>query len=193
MEIRIADKKDLIRIKEMWHICFGDEHSYINLFFFFFFEKIKILVALEGNNIVSMLSIIPTKMEIMENNVQRSPETRIIENDLDCQKKIIKTAMIYGVATHPDYQGRGFSSQLLEYASLYLEEKGYEYSFLLPANDKLYNFYGKLGYQRFFYNKQIDIDIDDPKSFDVQNETADAKYKMLKLEDSTPELYNKFR
>ena len=50
---------------------------------------------------------------------------------------------IYGVATHPDYRGRGFAGKLIRGA---LQTPGYDLTALVPENPSLIEFYEQFGF-----------------------------------------------
>lgn len=65
----------------------------------------------------------------------------------DCHLQGHKFAYIYGVATLKSHQGKGFAGQLLRETHEILKNQGYEGVLLVPAGEKLFDFYGKFGYE----------------------------------------------
>jgi hypothetical protein len=59
--------------------------------------------------------------------------------------------MLYAIATHPDFQGRGFASELIGRCNDLLKENNCDFSVLVPASQSLFGYYHKLGYQEGFY------------------------------------------
>ncbi len=130
MNTRNAKKQDEARLKELWNRCFGDDEAYVELYFSQR-DWIKETLVLEKNDvIVSMLAIIPV--------------------DMMCQNIAYKGAMIYAVATHPDFEKKGYGSYLIQSANELLNKKGVHITMLVPANEGLFQYYEKLGYERQF-------------------------------------------
>lgn len=134
-ELRLAQADEIARLKEVWKLCFGDEDQYIDFFYQNRFNERNTAVLADDKIIAAMLTMLPMKLK------QPGKET-------------VNAAMIYGVATHPGYQKRGFSSKLLHYSSRILMEKGIPVSVLVPAEESLFEFYRKQGYQEAFYIRE---------------------------------------
>ena len=125
--MRFANHNDIASLKEIWRLCFGDSNSFIDYYFLHRFKADQ-TVVLQGEGIISaMLTIIPTQLITSKN-------------------KKINSAMLYAIATHPDFQKRGFASQIVEFTNEYLGNQNIDISILVPANPELFNFYRKLGY-----------------------------------------------
>ena len=67
----------------------------------------------------------------------------------DCQWKGKKLAYLYAVATDKAFQSRGLCRALMADTHSHLENLGYHGCVLVPASEKLFAFYEKLGYRTF--------------------------------------------
>jgi len=132
--IRFATEKDIDELKNLWKICFGDSDAFIQYYFKEEFKADRVLL-LEDKGIASMLTMIPIQLSV--------------PND-----KKYSGAMLYAVATHPTFQGKGLSTQLMDYAKSYLKEQGMNIITLVPASSSLADFYAKRGYTTGFYHKE---------------------------------------
>ncbi len=132
--IQFAEESMRGELRELWKECFGDSNQYIDLYFSGYDISRHMLVFMDGEHPVSMLSLLP--MTVVT------------------QAGIMPARYIYAVATKQSYRGRGLSTKLLEYVHKYLKEQGIKLSVLVPASAQLYNFYGKRGFSAEFYAGQ---------------------------------------
>ena len=138
IKIRSAVKGDTGRQKQIWKLCFGDDDDYIDFYFESKYREDETLLMLLDGEIVSMLTIIPVEV-------------------VTADGRTFPSAMQYAVATHPKYRGRGFASRLIDFCDRHLEQKRMEMSVLVPAEERLFDFYGKRGYKKGFYIREISI------------------------------------
>lgn len=134
-EIRLAQKGETVRQKEIWKLCFGDSVSFIDFFYANRYKENETAVLLHDGNILAMLTMIPVKTVIPD-------------------KRSYNTSMLYAIATHPNYQNRGFATQLMGFSNQYLEARKNELSVLVPANMQLFDYYRHQGYQDGFYIRE---------------------------------------
>lgn len=130
-EVRLAQKGEILRQKEIWKLCFGDPDNYIDFYYANRYKEDETLLLLHDGEIVAMLTMIPVKT-------------------VDTDKRSFNTAMLYAIATHPNYQNRGFATQLMELSTPYLRANNTEHSILVPAEKRLFDFYRKQGYRDGF-------------------------------------------
>lgn len=142
MNTRLATREDLEDLKEIWRLCFGDEESFIALYFQSrdWISETAILEA--DGRIVSMLTMIPVRM--------------VDETGVSCS-----ASMLYAIATHPNYRKRGYADRLIEFSNQYLVSKQTNISLLVPASEELFRFYEKLGYQNGFFIREAILTRDD--------------------------------
>lgn len=141
IDIRLASKKEIPELKTLWKLCFGDQDSYIDFYFSHKFQEDETLIMLNGEKIVSMLTIMPIKIIL--------PNTRSFNS-----------AMLYGIGTHPDYRGQGFSSKLIISSEKHLAIKNTAFSILVPADNSLFNFYSQQGFEKRFFLRETLLSLD---------------------------------
>lgn len=138
IEIRPAKTKEITSQKELWKLCFGDEDKYIDFYFANQYKDENTLLLLINNVLVSMLTMIPTAV-------------------ITAGKQRFDSAMLYAIATHPQYQNRGYAAKLMNYTDQYLSERKKGISVLVPAEKKFFNFYRHKGYQESFFLREVQI------------------------------------
>lgn len=136
VEVRWAKEGEVARQKELWKLCFGDPQSYIDFYFANRYRKEETLVLLHKEQIIAMLTLIPVRTVFADN-------------------QSFATSMLYAVGTHPEYQHEGFGTQLMDLCHKYQTENGIEYSILVPAEQKIVDFYHNQGYQGNFYLREF--------------------------------------
>lgn len=131
--IEFATKEMIPDMVEIWEECFGDNEDYIR---FFFDNKLigeekfeNQLVWTEENKPVAMLTMLESKVMI--------------------HKRQVPMWYIYAVATKSEFRKRGIAGKLVDYANELAKKKD-GITALVPASDKLFQYYEKLGYQTVF-------------------------------------------
>ena len=117
-----ALSEDISELKALWKEAFGDTDEFTDRFFAHGFSQKRSLVLKEGKEIASALYW------------------------FDCEFQERKIAYVYGVATKKKFRGRGFASELMKSSHDLLRDEGYSAIILVPAEDRLFYFYEKLGY-----------------------------------------------
>ena len=134
-EIRIAQARETGRQKEIWKRCFGDENIYIDRYFEHRYRAEETALALVDGQIASMLTMLPVTFH-------------------SAMGESLRGAMIYAVATHPDYRGKGLANRVMDFADRYLSSQEVGMTLLVPASAGLFDFYAKRGYTRRFYVRE---------------------------------------
>lgn len=126
-------------LKNIWLACFDEDARATDLFFEKAIKFSEVYCAKCDEKIVSALYLIGAKLNGK------------------------KAHYIFGVATLPEYQGRGIMGNLMEYALNDAKQNGDVYSLLFPASESLYDFYAKFGYKvkctaksRIFTRKELE-------------------------------------
>jgi len=131
LEIRLAQQGETALQKELWKRCFGDSDRYIDFYYANRYKEDETVVLLHDGEISAMLTMLPVRTVLPDN-------------------RSFKTAMLYAIATNPDYQNLGFATKLMDFSNQYLRIQKTELSVLTPANGHLFDYYRKLGYQDGF-------------------------------------------
>ena len=126
--VRTACIGDLPALMELSRLCFGDTEEWLRLFY----EKRVVLerdcwVWQEQGEIPAMAFTLPCLW-------------RKGGAALPC-------AYLYSVATHPQWRGRGLSTRLMEGIWQAVTAQGCQAVVLVPAEESLFDFYRKRGYQ----------------------------------------------
>lgn len=128
------DKQD---IKSLWIKSFGDYPVAVDLFLDKVFDPDRAFVATVDGKLCSMLFLLPCKI---------------------CNKN---AHYLYAACTDVDFRKLGIMSRLIKFALNQARNIGDNYSVLLPANDSLYDFYLKFGYQKALQIKTCNIRVTD--------------------------------
>ena len=120
---RNCSADDLPALKRLWLACFDEKETAAELFFKRNKTTFHAYACDCGGAVVSALYLI------------------------DCTLNGAPAHYLCGASTLPQYRGRGIMSGLIAYALKDAEERGDRMSVLLPANEALYGFYGRLGYK----------------------------------------------
>lgn len=127
------DMRDIIHI---WEKCFGKEDSSVYTFLSrYYFNHCTLLEKADGH-VVSMVFMIP------------------------CQTPFGLAAYLYGIATLPEYQQQGISSRLIQQMLEKCHQNGVAFTFLIPADESLKDYYAKFGYMDTQTNAVFESDMD---------------------------------
>ena len=129
MTIRFSNHLDIPQIRTLMKIVFGDSDIYLDLFFQYKYNN-NCIVLEQNQEIVSVAALLPA--QYLNNSI----------------------LYVYGCATHPKYRGLGFMNQLLEFAYQHAIQHHFLGLCLVPANEKLFQYYGKMGFENHFYHKK---------------------------------------
>lgn len=133
MKYEKAQKKDLPALTKLWQASFGDSEAEIARFWQLF-DAIEVFLARDGAP-VAMLSALPVTF-------------------FDTDGEAHQASYLYAAATAANYRGRGICTELMKFAEKTLRAQGSELLILCPASEKLFEFYGKMGYKTVFFNRE---------------------------------------
>ncbi|MCL2651030.1 MAG: GNAT family N-acetyltransferase [Candidatus Azobacteroides sp.] len=154
--VRFSDKYDLIfrnrtnminhpslstisALKTMWKLCFPqDTAQFINFYFEKVFKTNQSLTLWKNNMLVAFLQIIPYQIKIGNN--------------------IYEAGYISGAMTHPEHRQQGYMRQLLDAAFSEMKKLDYTFTFLIPQENRLFDFYAKAGYAKAFPKSVTEFD-----------------------------------
>lgn len=137
MIISTAENVSDEQIINLWQECFGDSEEYISAFLKAHPERNRILTVTDKENLCSMLFL--------------------LECEAVCGEEDYSAWYIYAACTSADYRRQGLMSKLLEYAKEYAEKENISFLLLVPANESLFDYYGKFGYKTYFYRRKVSI------------------------------------
>lgn len=152
MTFRKASDSDKQQIYNLWEEAFGDSETVIDKFFESVLNFDNVILCCDGEKTVSMLSLIPAN--IVSADGQKA--------DAYC---------VYAAATDKNYRKRGIMSKLLDFSAELAAERNADFLFLHPANEKLYSYYEKNGFEKaFFLSEQKQLsEIDDNFTYSYVN------------------------
>lgn len=128
--ITFADNVTAPLVRQMWKICFGDTEEFMDIFFTDKYRNENTLIYIEDNMPVASLQMLPYTITFYG--------------------ETIPFAYLAGLCTLPEYRRRGYMEQLILEAHSVLSQRGIPLAILIPAEDWLYGFYEKYGYQQVF-------------------------------------------
>ena len=122
MNIDFPTPVQIPALKKLWNEAFGDEESFIKLFFSTGFspERCRCIIANDG--IAAALYW------------------------LDCEEQGQRFAYLYAVATAKAHQGKGLCRKLMADTHALLKQQGYAGTILVPGEPELFSMYAKMGY-----------------------------------------------
>ncbi len=158
----VKTQLDRQKIIPLWMDAFGDDEEYINTFLDVAQREGKYFGAYdEKGELLSMLFLLdlPIKLE----------------------RESTKCAYMYACATRKDCRGKGFFRQLYENAKQALEKEEYDCVFCVPASDKLFDFYKKIGFEKQLYRRRISAKNDGkPCNLSFETKTHEQAYEIYK-------------
>lgn len=129
--VAIAHKFTAIRLhsderacKELWQAAFGDDDAFVDAFIMRYYSRSRMLCAEREGRMAAMLHLLPFESELG------------------------RTTYVYGVATAPEFRGRGLAAQLMREAMHRIEARGDDAAVLIPTPgaEWLRTFYGRYGF-----------------------------------------------
>ena len=144
-----ASPRDKWNLADLWQETFRDPPEYVDLFFRRVYKPDNALIIRHKGFIVSALHIVPYKLKFYN--------------------KIEPVAYICGACTHPFERGKGLMKALIDFTKKELIRRGFVCAIVIPAENRLFDFYRKLGfehaiYHRVFYKFQNDSYINQPEN-----------------------------
>jgi len=154
--LRYAKTEDIPTLKKLWQICFGDRMRYIDVFFEEMFKAEDTVVCTEKENICGVAYILERKLN---------------------GKKFMYG---YAIGVFPEYRGKGLCEKMLSFIKQKAAEENCIFG-LHPANDKLTEFYKKIGLKEMYTLKEVDAsDFESDVIFKLENIDENEFYNLRK-------------
>lgn len=134
MFLRTATIEDKFALFALWAQAFGDTKETIETFFH--------------------LCFVPENTLVAEVDGQARAVLYLLENQLQTVGNTYRAAYVYAAATEQAYRKNGLMAALLEYAAKTAVQRDIDFLFLTPADDGLFQYYGKRGFVNAF-SKQV--------------------------------------
>lgn len=154
----IRDKKEL---KTLWQITFLEDSQVIENFFENVFSSVLTPIIKVNGEIVSSLFL------------------------LDCNIGDYKGKCVYCAMTKYAFRGKGYMKKLLDFSYNYCCNNGFDFLFLVPAEDSLFDYYEKCGFSKFGIHRKHIFDGNAPVTkeklkFDYTIEFEQSVYEYWK-------------
>ncbi|MBQ9901579.1 MAG: GNAT family N-acetyltransferase [Clostridia bacterium] len=130
-------------LERLWRTCFGDSTEYIRYFFENRYVPENCLVYVDETvrRPVAMLHLLP--VSISEDG------------------GLVPSQYIYAACTRPDYRRQGIMRELIETAQKLGQVRKLKYSVTVPAEPRLFRYYGRYGFEKCYKNRVVYLDRSD--------------------------------
>lgn len=128
----MEEKKIRQQMKELWRETFGDSPEYIDLVFENNFDPEYVAYHETGDTLDSSLMGVPYRFD-------------------DSTGKTLRGLYLCGLATKKSARRQGYMSGLIEEINVRAAEKGFDFTFLIPAGEGARRYYAGRGYQDAFF------------------------------------------
>lgn len=119
------------KMMNLWKSVFHDSDAYISLMFDTYFNPDLTVYHEVDNDIVSALLGIPYTFNFGDTK--------------------LTGLYLCGLATQENFRGQGIMTKLIKEINKKASERGYSFTFLIPASDSLINYYSEHGYHEAIY------------------------------------------
>ncbi len=123
--VEFANTNDKNELSSLWQMTFLEDCQVIEHFFDNIFKDTVTPVIRIDGEIASSLFLLPCK---------------IGEYEGKC---------VYCAMTRYSHRGKGYMKELLDFSYNYCLKKGFDFLFLVPAEESLFDYYGKCGFENF--------------------------------------------
>lgn len=109
--------------REVWHSCFHDTEDFMDLYFSEKYTDENNLTVLQDKKVAAAMQLLPYRLTLFGTQMHGG--------------------YVSGLATLPQYRGRGLAEELLRTSHQRLFREGAAVCFLIPGDAELRNFYAK--------------------------------------------------
>lgn len=132
-------KQYISSLKKLWSDTFGDDEEYVRLFFDCEYCPAECFAEIKDGEVVSALYLL--KGYILSG------------------KAVYEGRYLYAAATAESQRGKGIMSSLIREAQKYAESSGISFISLLPADEGLYGYYERFGFEAVMNNIVSSVDV----------------------------------
>lgn len=148
--IQFANKDTASEVRSMWKICFEDDDQFMNLFFSRQYRDENTLIYWVDGKAVACLQMIPYSIRFYG--------------------EVIPFYYLAGLCTLPEYRNKGYMGKLIHESFSVMKERNIPLSILIPAEEWLFGYYEKYGFETTFEENSEDIGF---KTF-LERHTSDC-------------------
>lgn len=134
LQMRRAVPENRADIIQLWQAGFGDDEAFIDEFCAWCGYEQILLLWEDGEP--RALTAVPLMEVAMPDG------------------ETAKVGYIYAHTTLKEHRGKGFGKMLLNYADFCLQNQNADGAVLVPAEESLFNYFARSGYQKAFYLKE---------------------------------------
>lgn len=137
--IQFANEHTAPLVRQMWKTCFEDTDEFLDIYFHYKYRNENTLIYFNGDEAVASLQMLPYSITFY--------------------KETIPFAYLAGLCTLPEHRKKGYMAKLIHEAHRIIAERNIPLSILIPAEDWLYGFYEKYGYEKVFERNSESIPL----------------------------------
>lgn len=132
--IEYMKEEHLSQVMDLWAEAFGDDKKYIEIFLAFQIKDRFSYIVSEEGVVIGMSHVFPCEVHTLEEDY--------------------KFAYIYAVATRSSHRKQGIAKEMMRFIEEDLRGQNYHGIFLFPADDSLFSYYQKIGFQTHGYERK---------------------------------------
>ena len=133
---------------ELWKDTFHDSSRYIEIVFDNYFTLDNVFTRYDENRLIAALMCVPYEFQILMKGRD---------------KTTINAMYLCGLATRQEYRRQGIMSELMKEAERSAKERGFNMTFLIPADSHLREYYKGKGYRNASFRRRERIRISESK------------------------------
>lgn len=153
-------------VRNMWKECFGDNDEFLDLHFLHKYKHENTLVFFDDNKVAASLQMFPYEISFWGRKVP--------------------FYYLAGLCTLPQYRQKGYMAQLMHEAHKIMGERNIPLSILVPAEEWLFGFYNKFGYEQVFESDDKPIAL---KELLENHTTIETAYEYFDLVVQNKDFY----
>lgn len=132
--VRLSTNNDINGIISVWKEAFGDSENDIRFFLDEHFKPDNTVISECEGEVASVLFL--------------------LEGDMHIAGKDYPSYYLYAASTLKKFRGRGMMSDMLDFSKNIAYERNRHFIALKPAEESLYNYYSRFGYQSVFSKRK---------------------------------------
>ena len=132
--VTAGDNSAIEQMKKIWRECFDADDAYLQLYFSTRYRADQTLAFYDDDQLLGMLTLLPCTYR----------------GQWQGRERLYRAYYLFAVGTLPAAQGRQIATKLLTATDEWMQQQGVEMALLAPAEQSLYHFYQKRGYEPWF-------------------------------------------